>query len=55
MAVAIDDIVVVRERREARVDSTLLVIGVVLVVVFALVAADWGNDVADAIADAFTP
>ena len=55
VAVAIDDIVVVRERREARRDSTLLVVGLVLAVVLALVVAEAGNDIVDAIEGAFTP
>ena len=49
VALAIADIVVVRERRESRFDSTLLVVGVLLAVVLAVTLAEAGDDVADAI------
>ena len=55
VAVAIGDIVVVRERREARGGSALLIVGAALVVVFALIAVDAGNDLVDAVEDVFTP
>lgn len=51
VAVPIDDIVVVREDREDKVSSTLLAVGVILAVVFAVRAAQ----ITDAIRDAVSP
>ena len=55
VAVPIDDIVVVRERRDDRTSSRLLAVGVILAVVAAVFLADTADHVRDAFVDVLTP